>query len=49
MRQEFKQRQRTKRAVEETEVSVETEMSAPTASVSDAAELVALIDELLGG
>jgi hypothetical protein len=44
MKQIYKQRQKTKRAVEEPELSV------PTASLSDtedAAELVVTIDELL--
>jgi hypothetical protein len=46
MRQTFKQRQCTKRVVEEVELSVPM---ASLSDTSDAAELVVVIDELLEG
>lgn len=45
MQQVQKQRQKTKRAVEEAELSVPRETLADT---SDAAELLARLDEILG-
>lgn len=46
MRQTYKQRQQAKRAVEEVETSVPTTSLSDT---SDAAELLARLDEILGG
>ncbi len=44
MKQTYKQRQTTKRAVEEAELSV---LTASLSDTEDAAEMVAAIDELL--